>query len=247
MTISLIGLAILGIILQFNIDFNAVDKTRKKKYGIYILILSIVGLLGSNINQHFGSISLKQDISELKTDNSVLKTKLDSAKIARDSILIENKFLQKIAMRTELKLNELNYITDKGFQDNQQKIESIKRKVEKEGRRIPKDYQQVMIRELSRYKGKSIEFNTVNTSEEALRFSSALQNVFTQAGWSVSDVRILSPNPKHIGIVMESNAKYEPNVLSVYNALSPLNYKITCIAKKDLELDEIKIFLGFQE
>ena len=260
MMFFLLIVAIIGIIVQHAIDFGKLKTKSKKHYGLIILAVSLIGVLGSNLTQYFDSMKLQANIDSLQYTNnemnkkldsynqiiSSVRNELDSVKSKSDSLLLDNKYLKYILGKTEENLLELGKKTEKGFIDNQKSIKEIKQVAVKNIRTVPENIRELMIVELSKYKGKSVKFLTVNEGE-ALKFSEELQNVYRKAGWTVKNEILLAPGPKAIGIGFEINPEYESNVLASYQLLSLLNYKLVPIRKSEIAKDGLNIVIGFQE
>ncbi len=260
LTVFLIIVAITGVYIQYKIDFKTKKEKGKSRLGLIIFITSLAGILGSNIKQHLDSVNLQDNFDSLQVVNRVLSHKLDSCnnsiriannsidsiQIKADSLLVDNKYLKYVLNRTESNLIELGKKTEKGFDENQKKISEIKQVAVKKARKVPENIRELMTSELSKYKEKSIQFFTVNTYE-ALQFSSTLQNIYRESGWTVNNNLLLAPGEKAIGIGFELNPNYSENVRASYQLLELLNYKLVPIRKNELSTDELNIIIGFQE
>lgn len=254
-TIFLTVIAIIGVVFQFILN-DAKDDGKRKRIGIYALILSIFLLIINNFKQLY-------DSDKLMVENKLLIQKLDSCNgsiniVGENQSILKTKYdlLSKRYINTELLLSEANrkiqtlsLSTKEGFDRNEQAINKIDKIQVKRIREISKVKRAEIVKNLKQQKGSKIEFFTVNTSTEAIQFSKELQDIFIESGWIIdSDIRILIPNAETKGLFLFANRnKQAPNAYLVFQVLNDLGYEFKAISDSTLKNNQLRIEVGFNE
>jgi hypothetical protein len=125
-------IAIIGAVLQYRSEHINIEEAKKKKYGLLLMIISILGLLGANTSKYVESQQSSNDIDTLKVkiDSSnqqmvYLNTELKKIQSKNDSLLISNEILRGLLEKTNHELDFLSIKTVAGLAQNQKSIETI--------------------------------------------------------------------------------------------------------------------------
>ena len=254
-TIVLTVFAILGVVIQFIFDDTREDK-KKKRIGIYALVLSVLLLIANNFKQ-------LADSNKLSKEKNTLIQKLDSCnssinRVGENQSALKGKYdsLYNQYLNTELLLSEakreiqtLLLSTREGFDRNEEAIKKIDKIQVKNQREISKSKRAEIVKSLKQYRGSKIEFFTVNTSPEAIQFSKELQSIFIESGWVIGkDIRMLVPDSENKGLILIANKDKEvPYTYLVYKILKDLGYGIKVYNDSTFEKDQLRIIVGFNE
>jgi hypothetical protein len=221
-SIILTGLAILGYILEF------INKQNPKKlnYGKWILVISILGLIGNNFSQSKSNSDLIDKLEVINQSHDAIKNKYDSIKIQYGLIVQELDSTKKV-------LNGLNTNTLNGFKRNEDYFKSIQIK-NIERRRILTDQQQKNLIELLSTKSGNILIGyNVTDDQEIISYTQFFIDVFTKAGWIVNNTKYLGFGDGNMAelnfIIKDIN---DPNIQEYLNIINEafskaeLNFKI---------------------
>lgn len=212
------------------------------------VILTAVGGFGShwasnkvqeskNIAASENEAKLNQSISELLEGNKVLKTKIEPFED------LAHKIYPAIE-RTEA-LDKLRV----EFEQLRQRADELEKAAAP--RKIPEDKKAIIINELKKYQGSKIYIASASPDNEAMLFAQQIQELFINAGWSVSIGSITTFTPVNgISVITHDNPqpKYQAIVPAVFQYLNipiSFNYQPLNEGSKSIGgLNQFRILVG---
>ncbi len=215
------------------------------------IILVVVGATVTTLDERQKNeeiLSLNIQLKSIEENGRKLNNKQDSLKSNYDSLLRSYLLSQMMLSDANLRIESLLRTTEKGFKENKDAINDIEKITLKDARVISTIDKNRLIQALSEGRGSKVEFGTVNTSDEAIMLSGQLQNIFKQAGWTVTDERWLAPDSKYVGIFMfTSQNRQHKHALLVYNSIKSLNFDFQAIDAPKYDDTRLKIVVGFKK
>lgn len=188
--IILVLIGITGAVLAFRSEHSELSKKRKKRYGLLIMVVAIIGLFVSNYYAY-------QDSEKSSNQLDKVTVKLDSSNVElgalrhesrelhsqNDSLLADNLVLKSMLQIAHDKIDDLRHETVEGFSQNLARIETIGKATR--ARVISEGEKNEMATILSQSKGK-IHLELTMNDQEVVQFAEQLKEVFAGAGWQVT-------------------------------------------------------------
>lgn len=219
-------IAIVGLILQFMAEHKRPNKEQKKKIGLYILSISILGLIISSIfkqidssksTKDFHNMIVKLDSSKVTIDS--LETKISLINSNNDSLVLINRILENLLNDANKNIADLKNETIKGFLKSMNKMETIGTA---SGARIISELdKQKMINILNKKKG-FINLELTGQDQEMLQYAEQLKHIFRDAGWRTNiryNYIMVSPPLRGLQIFIKDQKNFPEGIIEVTRAL----------------------------
>ena len=239
--IILIILAVVGFYLEFFVEYQVTSRTKKKKTGLVILVITTIGFISTSLFQYFDSRNLDRKIDKLIKHSYNDSVNINELKNMNDFLSSQLVVIDNQNDSQSFLIETLNSKVSSGFYENKKSIAGLKIR---NFRKIDNATKQKLLTTLSGYSDHKVRITYMMDSEESNQLALQFKEVFTDVGWIANfSFATYPPDFKNVRF----HSKNDSSLLRLIGGIlldSELDFKLSYDNK--LSDNELEIIVGYK-